>query len=347
MDGKPIEKKRLLQILNVLDDPIILLGKDFTVIYSNEMANSLFKDGLGGKKITEIFPSERFVTFLKSKKNTEGGDYRTYIYKSHIGHDAIVKGKGREHVYRINVKKIAENTLLILKNITKEEKLLMVRQDFIANASHELKTPLTAIAGFAETLGDENLSKEEVKYFSSIIYKNSTRMESILSDLLLLTSLERSDIAPTFEQIDALDIINEAVGFSDFKAEERKIKLIIEKSESKLRGNKSLLVQALINLITNAITYSDEKSKVFISSSQNQMFIDISVRDLGVGISKEDQERIFERFYRVDKARSRNSGGTGLGLSIVRHIALLHGGTVQLESELGKGSTFTLHIPRE
>ncbi len=345
MDGKNIEKKKLFLMLDEIDDPLILLSKDEDVLYANEKGKHTF-GSVKGMKLSEIFNSESFLSKVRASSSVAESELRTYIYKKHTGDDAKAKGKGRERTYRVRTVPVYDNTLLIFKNVTREEKLMMVRQDFIANASHELKTPLTAIIGFAETLNEGCMGKEDAMKFASIIYKNGKHMERILSDLTLLTSLEKNDIEHTFTRFDAYKIVSEAISCTQFKADEKGIKVIAEKCSVDVLGNESLILQALINLISNAITYSDEEKKVVVSVEESSSYVNFLVRDKGMGIRKEDQERIFERFYRVDKARSRNSGGTGLGLSIVRHIAILHKGFITVESELGKGSLFTLKLPR-
>ncbi len=339
--------KKLLRIINSIDDGILLVNKKRDVTFENESARKIFKSSLLGMNIEKAIPSSRMKKSLEDifeKKEAE--DFRLVIYKQYIGNNAYLHGKGRELNYNIHLVRNSSNeAVVMLRNVTKEERLAMVRQDFISNASHELKTPLTAIVGFSETISEERLSEDEMKYFAKIIHKNSTHMEHILSDLLLLTSLDRSEVLPTMEKTDIRKIISEVISYTLYKAQSKNITIEMQSDQLEVLCNSSLIVQALINLVVNAINYSNENSKVEIASWKKDANAYISVRDQGCGIAHEDQVRIFERFYRVDKARSRASGGTGLGLAIVRHIAILHGGTITVESELGKGAVFTLRLP--
>lgn len=226
------------------------------------------------------------------------------------------------------------------------ERLATVRQDFVANVSHELKTPLTAIIGFSETLSEESLTTDEVHRFADIIRKNSARMQRIIQDLLLLTSLDRAEMLPAMEKISVKKLLSDVEATTGYIAEEKKIEISYSAVDDYLLCSESLIFQALLNLVINAINYSPCESSISVNANTEDNSIVFTVSDHGCGIAEEDTQRIFERFYRVDKARSRASGGTGLGLSIVRHIAILHDGTIQVDSTLGKGSVFKLTIPK-
>ncbi len=340
-------ERTLSAIIDSIEDGIFLMNDECVVLYENKAALGIFRRSIVGEDIRTVLPSTRLRNGLEStKEGNVPDDFRIIFYKSHLGEEARLYGKGREQVFNVRLRMTGEGELLLtLKNVTKEERLNMVRQDFIANVSHELKTPLTAIVGFSETIKDETLSPEELKFFANIIHKNSTHMEHILTDLLLLTNLDRSEILPTMEKISVRKIISEVASYTMYKAKSKNISLEIESTDTAVLCNESLIVQALMNLVVNAINYSPESSKVKIRTYEKENKLYIAVKDEGCGIDPRDQVRIFERFYRVDKARSRASGGTGLGLSIVRHIAILHSGTITVESELGKGSEFTLRLP--
>jgi signal transduction histidine kinase len=229
------------------------------------------------------------------------------------------------------------------------KKLETIRRDFVANVSHELKTPVTSIRGFVETLVDGDIEdEEESKRFLGIILKQTDRLEAIIEDLLALSRLEQGLDAKDieFENASLHDTLASAVQSLDAAAKAKRIDLCVScQPDLKARLNPLLLGQAMSNLIDNAIKYSDAGKAVFIDARQKDTEILISVRDDGCGISEEHIGRIFERFYRVDKARSRASGGTGLGLAIVKHIVNMHGGRIDVESTPGKGSTFTIHLP--
>ncbi|MFP4443365.1 MAG: sensor histidine kinase, partial [Spirochaetia bacterium] len=223
------------------------------------------------------------------------------------------------------------------------------RKDFVANVSHELKTPLTLIKGFVETLSErEDVEPEQLTKFLKIIDKHTHRLIAIIDDLLSLSRLESGEEKVlNFTQEPIKPILMQASGNLRSVSRQRGIMVAIRADRSvKADVNRQLLEQAVINLLDNSLKYSPEDSTVLVTAVEDKEFVSISVKDEGCGIPLAEQERIFERFYRVDKARSRDMGGTGLGLSIVNHIIQLHGGSISLESVPGKGSTFTLKIPK-
>jgi len=245
----------------------------------------------------------------------------------------------------------AIGALMVVNDISKIKKLENIRKDFVANVSHELRTPLTSIKGYVETLqcGAMNNPQEAVK-FLGIIANQVERINSIVDDLLSLSRIERdSEVTPIDLVMSSVrDLLTAAMETCRHKASAKAISLELDCDASfQAKMEKSLLEQAIVNLIDNAINYSEEKRKVVISVREDAVKKDIviSVCDEGIGIPHEHLERIFERFYRVDKARSRKLGGTGLGLSIVKHIVLAHGGMVSVTSVPGKGSTFAVHLP--
>ena len=233
----------------------------------------------------------------------------------------------------------------MLNDITRIKLVETIRRDFVANVSHELKTPITSIKGAVETLIDGAIEQREVAdRFLGIISRHSDRLDSLISDLLLLSQLEYRDEGGIQAEEGTLQlVIRHAVGICELKAQEKEISLVWECSESILiRMNAPLLEQALVNLIENAIKYSPKKQQVEIRGSLEISEVIIEIKDQGSGIDAQHLDRIFERFYRVDAARSRKLGGTGLGLAIVKHIVQSHGGTVSVESNLNMGSKFTL-----
>jgi two-component system phosphate regulon sensor histidine kinase PhoR len=226
-----------------------------------------------------------------------------------------------------------------------------MRRDFAASVSHEIKTPLTAIKGFVETLCTGDLEDSgETRRFLTIIDKHVNRLAAIIDDLMQLSRIERDDEIQQIgrECCPIADVLNTVIGLCAEGIREKGIDVQLT-CETGLSGcfDATLLEQAAVNLLDNAIKYSPEKSVIRIEALTVNGEIQIRFRDQGMGIAKKHLPRLFERFYRVDKARSRKLGGTGLGLAIVKHIAQAHGGHVTVESELEKGSTFTLHLPRK
>ncbi len=240
--------------------------------------------------------------------------------------------------------------LLVFTDQTRLHHLEKVRRDFVANVSHELRTPITSIQGFVETLvGGHVEEPAQVQHFLGIVHRQTLRLSSILDDLLELSRLEQQMRLGEVERapIHLKDLLESAVQACEHLAAERKSAIEVHIDENiQIEINGSLVEQALVNLISNAIKYSEDGKTVCVSSHVRSTELIISVKDQGFGIPTKHLPRIFERFYRVDKARSRSLGGTGLGLSIVRNIAVAHGGDVQVSSTLGIGSTFSLILPR-
>jgi len=239
--------------------------------------------------------------------------------------------------------------LVVLNDITRLRRLERVRRDFVANVSHELKTPLTSIKGFVETLQDGALDEpEEARRFCGIIAKQVDRLQAIIEDLLSLSRIEQDaeQEQMPLTQSSLFDMLSTAIQSCAIQASEKNISIQMECYPSwTARFNAPLLEQVAVNLIDNAIKYSDPDRTVEIKVTPTDTCWEIRVIDHGCGIELAHLDRIFERFYRVDKARSRKAGGTGLGLSIVRHIVTAHGGRIQVESKPGAGSCFTVYLP--
>jgi two-component system phosphate regulon sensor histidine kinase PhoR len=240
--------------------------------------------------------------------------------------------------------------VVVLNDVTRLKRLESVRRDFVANVSHELKTPVTSIKGFAETLEDGALEDAETaRRFVRIIAGQADRLNSIIEDLLALSTLEQSGDSPLLqlEEADLCDVVAVALEVCGPKAEVKSIELCQVCPERLLaRVSPPLLEQAVVNLVDNAVKYSTEGSTVVVALEERDAEVVVSVADEGQGVAREHLPRLFERFYRVDKARSRDMGGTGLGLAIVKHVAQIHGGRVSVDSVVGRGSTFRIHLPR-
>ena len=236
--------------------------------------------------------------------------------------------------------------LLLVEDRTEAKRLEDTRRDFVANISHELKTPIGAVGLLAEALVDATDDPELVKKFAGNLYRESRRLAHLVQDIIQLSRLQSAEVASSAQLVELSGVIAEAVERNLVIAENKNIKLASSAPEGILVfGDHEQLVVAIKNLIENAVLYSGDGSQVGVGLSDVDGVAEIAVTDSGVGIPQEEQERIFERFYRVDPSRSRQTGGTGLGLSIVKHIAMNHRGEVKLFSQPGLGSTFTLRIP--
>ena len=238
------------------------------------------------------------------------------------------------------------NVMLLVEDRTEAKRLEETRRDFVANISHELKTPIGAIGLLAEALQDATDDPQMVTKFAGNLYRESRRLGSLVQEIIQLSRLQSADLSKTGDLVDLEGIVHESVERNQVISEAKNITLEVDApSGIVVYGDHEMLTMAVKNLIENAILYSEPGSSVGIGLRSIDGVAEIAVTDHGVGIAAEDQERIFERFYRVDPSRSRETGGTGLGLAIVKHVASNHRGEIKLFSQLGLGSTFTLRLP--
>ena len=250
-------------------------------------------------------------------------------------------------IVQVRAAMLGEEYILLLADdrteITRTEE---IRNDFVANVSHELKTPVGAISLLAEALESSADDEQAVRRFAKRMHKESGRLAALVQDIIELSRLQGASVIQQGGPVDVNTVIAEAVDRSQLPAESKNIRIVVGgRTEGKVFGDQDLLVTALRNLIDNAIRYSPANTRVGIGVRSRDGLVSISVTDQGEGLTPEEQERVFERFYRVDAARSRHTGGTGLGLSIVKHVASNHGGEVTVWSQPGQGSTFTLRLP--
>ena len=341
------QKNELTAVLSSMAEGIIALDMDERIISVNKAAARFFEDlpqNLLNRSIPEAIRNpvlQKFINrALSSKENLEEditlyqrGERILYVHHTPL-EDAAGQRTG---------------ILVVMNDVTHLRKLENMRKDFAANVSHEIKTPLTAIKGFVETLRTtEDVDPKETQRFLSIIEKHVNRLTAIIEDLMKLSKIERQDEASEIylEESSVKSVILSAIQTCREKTDAKNITVgLVCPEDLRARFDSRLMAQALVNLLDNAINYSSEKSEIQISAALKGQELMISVQDHGIGIPREHLSRLFERFYRVDKARSRELGGTGLGLAIVKHIAHAHGGRVTVDSILGKGSTFTLHLP--
>jgi two-component system phosphate regulon sensor histidine kinase PhoR len=333
----------ILKILQVMRESAIIVDKDTYIVYSNNTAYkefARFGKPLENFRISEVFRDiavhESFRRALDEGKSSEI-DFEFFLNEKRTYKVFVSPLEIEDEKYAIG----------IFYNITQLERLERIRQEFLENVSHELRTPLTSILAFVETL--ENGAIEDVansRRFLSVIRKNAERMSHLINDILELSSIESGKIKIQPQKVSLRKMVCEI--FTDLadKAKKKKLKLKNHVSEEVfVFADIVRLEQMLTNLIDNAIKFNREGGLVEVTYQRTESHDVISVRDTGEGIPQEHLSRIFERFYRVDKARSREIGGTGLGLAIVKHLAKLHGGEVRASSTPGKGSTFSIELP--
>lgn len=256
------------------------------------------------------------------------------------------------------IEKLATNIMLVDENNVYEEirpfvntikeqhvniiNNAQLRQEFTANVSHELKTPLTAISGYAELIGNGMTGKEDTIRFSNEIHSNANRLLSLINDIIKLSELDEADHQMEMERIDLYKLAENCVQMMQVTAEKQGIRLILQGESTMVMANKGLMDEVFYNLCSNAIRYNKPGGSVTVTVGTKDEHPFLSVADTGIGIPKECQERVFERFYRVDKSRSKSTGGTGLGLAIVKHIVAQHNAALHLDSELGEGTTIEI-----
>lgn len=336
--------RRLTTLLENIVVGVILLNEDREIKVCNPAVNEILSTnvyGYLGRDYTDIIQSSEITRLVdKAIKRDKPQNKEVVLYLQ------------SERVVDVNVIPIINvdeenNYAVLLYDITEIKRLEQVRTDFVANASHELRTPITALKGFSETLLDGAMNDPELlKEFLEIMLKESTRLDTMVHDILQLSRLEQRPNHVAADQVNVEDTVRDAIQILYQKAETKQIDLTVDvKTDLIVNVNQDELKQVMINLIGNAISYTPEKGYVKIVIDTRGKEGIIEVKDNGIGIPQKEQERIFERFYRVDKARSRNAGGTGLGLSIVKWLVDGMDGWIELESMPQEGSTFRVWLP--
>lgn len=336
LDDSIEKQNRLEAILKSMDSGVIAVDKNYKVIMINPYAKKIFginKDIIG-KNLMDNIRDFELEDIIKNSKD-EYTEIKIYWPKER---DLRIKTADIINGYE----KIG--TVAVVQNITEFKKLENMRSQFVANVSHELKTPLTSIKGFAETLKDVHDDKTKEK-FLNIINDEADRLTRLISDILTLSDIENSKEVKT-DEINVEKTINEVYYLVSKSAENKNISVTLYcENVPDIIGDKDKFKQMIINLVDNAIKYTENGGKVEVGTKVENENCIIWVKDNGVGIPKVHLSRLFERFYRVDKARSRAQGGTGLGLAIVKHIVMSFNGAIDVQSEVGAGSTFTVTIP--
>ena len=289
----------------------------------------------------ERITSEDLMALIRVARRTN----ETHRSRIEIARGPIGAGK-RE--FEVSVSPLNEEgmVLVLITDQSEARRIDAVRRDFVANVSHELKTPIGALGLLSEAILGAKDQPDAVVKFASRMQMEAKRLTDLVQEIIDLSRLQSSDPLQKAFDVEASDVVREAVAQSAFSAEARKITVEIgEIEDATVIGDRDQLIMAVLNLVENAINYSPENTKVSVVVKVKEELLEISVTDQGIGIAEGELARVFERFYRVDPARSRMTGGTGLGLSIVKHVALNHGGDIKVWSKEGVGSTFTLQLP--
>lgn len=339
------ERDRLGVILRGMTEGVMVVDKDNHITLVNEV----IKDFLGERV---KFQGRTPLEVLRNNEFHEG--FQRVLQGAPTFTMELLISAPAERVLEVNIVGIrsgdqVQGAIAVFHDMTKLKRLERIRRDFVANVSHELRTPLTSIKGYAETLLDGFVAADQkTRQFLQIILKHANRLSSIINDLLSLSKIESREESIPKKETDLGEVIDTSIQLVQKLAAEKGIRVIVEPlpASTLIMADRDLLGQAVVNLLDNAIKYTPSKGKVTVSFENLEKEIRLHISDTGVGIPEKDLYRIFERFYRVDKDRSRELGGTGLGLSIVKHIILAHGGKMWVESELGKGSIFHFSLPK-
>jgi two-component system phosphate regulon sensor histidine kinase PhoR len=329
-------------VLSSMDEGVLAIDRRERVIHMNRIAGDIL--GVDHKAVKRELLQQvvRFANLQEFIKAVLGSQKPLSMDMALIGgtekqiqaHGTVLRNNEEESI----------GALIVLRDVTHIRHLETVRADFVANVSHELKTPITSIKGFVETLlSDDWNHTPDTRRFLEIINQQAGRLNAIIDDLLTLSRLEQKDGHVMKDPTPLAPVLDNAIHLCQLQAGKKKISIHTECPGDLMPTiNAPLLEQALVNLIINAIKYSEPGKTIQLQAGKQEGTLSISVKDEGFGIERKHLDRLFERFYRVDTARSRKLGGTGLGLSIVKHIAQAHNGTVTVESKLGEGSVFTI-----
>lgn len=334
-------------LLNNMSEGIVALDNDLCITGINPAAARWLELGNPMRAQGNVFYTRcrnpRLLSMIEELTSSQISFAEAYLRLEREGmDDRVLKVKGSpliDHDQTLGV-------LLILQDVTTLRRLETLRQDFVANVSHELRTPLTSIKGYAELMSDAPGDAAQISTYTERILKQSTRMINIIEDLLSLTRIENAESQTALQMTELRPLLERVMQLCEEQAALRDLRLALECDETlKAQLHAALFEQALHNILHNAIKYTYPATQILLKAYREGSDIKIEVTDQGPGIPEADQARVFERFYRVDKARSRAIGGTGLGLSIVKHIVLLHQGQVSVKSKPSKGCTFVITLP--
>lgn len=341
-----MEKERLKTLIESMGSGLLMFGRGGTVNLLNDVFKKTFglsEDEVVGKTFKDIGLPIAIEDLIEDVFMTEQVRAKQ-IRIDRSDHPVYMS------VYGAPVIGIHGNWLgivVVIHDITELVRLEEVRKDFVANVSHELRTPVTSIKGFTETLLDGAMHEPVIlQEFLGIIQKESDRLHLLIDDLLELSGMEREGFSLTYATVNVKDMIGDAMKIVSRSMERKRMKIVTEIPENLIiDADADRLMQVMVNLLSNAINYSKEETTVTVVVTRAVNEVVITIRDQGIGIEQSELPRLFERFYRVDRARSRDSGGTGLGLAIVKHLVEIHGGRVEVESTIGVGTTFCIHLP--
>ncbi|MBD8004599.1 two-component system histidine kinase PnpS [Bacillus norwichensis] len=340
-------EQQLSGVLRNMMSGVLLVDKNGKILLANRAIGSMLDsdhEDFTGKQQVEVVKNAGLSRLIDRCLNeqTEIRDEIQFYYPNerildvhlapYVGENGELKG-----------------IVAVLHDITDIRRLEKMRSEFISNVSHELKTPITSVKGFTETLLDGAMEdKEALHHFLSIIHKESERLHRLINDILHLSTIEQHMIPLELETVNVAEVVDRVADMVRKDVETKGLELLLpEERECWIKGEKDRIQQIILNLVSNAVSYTPAGGKIAVSLKDKGEEVAISVKDTGIGIAQKDLPRLFERFYRVDKGRARNSGGTGLGLAIVKHLVESHQGKIDVKSEEGRGTEFIVTLPKE
>lgn len=339
------EKSKLMTALTSIDEGVLIVNIHESIEMVSPSLIHILKEPYGkiaGKTLMEAFRNadlqRLFLKFRQSQETATG---------------EITLGGLHPVILQVSISEIhgypdEEKFMVVFHNVTRLKKLEQIRTDFIANVSHEIRTPLTAIIGYLETLQNGALeSAEDARRFIDVMLRQAQRLHRLVEDLLTISKIELGEMEFHFEPILLSEMVDHVISLLEAKAKEKKISMQndLTRDLPPMKADRDRLCQILVNVLDNAVKFTGSGGRVTIDAEVQDNFVVLRIFDTGMGIPKEELQRLGERFYRVDKARSRELGGTGLGLSIVKHLMLVHGGKMEIDSRLGRGTSVSLFFP--
>ncbi len=339
------EKSKLMAALTSINEGVLILNTDEIIEFvSPSLANILTGQygDIGGQTLMEAFRNvelRKAFQYFKQSRDTVSRE--------------ITLGTIDPVIMRVSISGIhgypgEEKNMIVFHDVTRLKKLERVRTDFVANVTHEIRTPLTAVIGYLETLQAGAIeNKEDAKRFVDIMLKQAQRLNRLVEDLMILSKIELGEINFRFEAVDLQDVIGSVLSLMEAKAAVKKVRIenLVPEKMPQVKADRDRLSQVFVNVLDNAVKFTSEGGNITISTEEKAGSMIVAITDNGMGIPREEIQRLGERFYRVDKTRSRDLGGTGLGLSIVKHLMIAHGGRMEIESQLNCGTKVSLFFP--
>ncbi|MFJ3386191.1 MULTISPECIES: two-component system histidine kinase PnpS [unclassified Lysinibacillus] len=345
---REVEEERLKTLIENMGSSLMMIGREGNIsivnrvflerfgMQINDVQGKVFRT-IGLPKTLEQFIDHVFLTEMPYRQQIKM-EVQQELYNKEVYGAPVIGDHGRWL-----------GVVIVMHDITELVRLEQIRKDFVANVSHELRTPITSIKGFSETLLDGAYKDEKMLLsFLEIIYKESNRLQMLIQDLLELSKIEQHGFTVNIMPMGLQDVLIRGAELTGPRLDEKNMSFRVDiERDVQVMGDANRIIQIVTNLITNAITYSPENTIITIRLKENETYGILEIEDQGIGIEKHEIARVFERFYRVDRARSRNSGGTGLGLAIVKHLVEAHHGRIQVESEVGIGTKMIVMIPKK